>query len=188
MKPRDTIGGRTSTGGGFTLIELLVSTAILGFVLVAAVGSLLAVVEANRTVQSQKILMDNLNSALAHMTRNLVVGSDYRCVGGSQDPNCPSDDPCRSSISFMSQRRVQTTFALSGNRIVRTTSVAPTPAPITAVKAEIDRLCFYVSGVGRGDNLQPRILVVVGGMVRRNVGAPSRFDVEMFISQRLPEI
>ena len=68
---------------GFTLIEMIVSLAIFSIVAVVALGALTKIISANKKAQSLQSAMTNLNFTLESMSREMRVGSNFRCaVGG----------------------------------------------------------------------------------------------------------
>ncbi len=176
---------RDSTQKGFTLIEMLVSVALFSFVMLATTAVLLSVVDANHKAQGLKTSINNLSLALESMARNLRTGSGYPVNGN------PST--CLSSITFSDHSNTSTTYSLSANSI-QVSKGSSGASPMTAPEIVIDKLCFYVSGTIPGDNIQPRVLITVGGVVSNLTAAgakmktTSRFDIETLVSQRLPDV
>jgi len=72
---------------GFTLIEMIVSMGIFTVVAVIAVGALLHIVNTNNQAQTLQTAMNNAGFALDAMSREIRVGSSYRC-----DQNINADD------------------------------------------------------------------------------------------------
>ena len=170
---------------GFTLVEMLVSIALFSFVMIATTSVLLSVVDANRKAQGLRSAIDNLSLALDSMSRNLRTGSGYPPNGNSSS--------CSSSITFLDQKtRTVTYFLQAGSiRISRSDGLS---GSLTAPEITIDRLCFYAGGTTANDNIQPRILITVGGEVSKStvqgarVRTGSRFDIQTFVSQRLMDV
>jgi prepilin-type N-terminal cleavage/methylation domain-containing protein len=169
---------------GFSLIEMLVSIAIFSFVMLAVVTVLLSAVNANRKVQGLKTSIDAVSLTLESMVRNIRTGSSYELAGGAG--NCPS--PGQTGISFFDYSDSAVTYVLN-NGTVQIIKNGVT-ANMTAVEVTIDRLCFYVDGVTNGDNLQPTVLITLGGEVNNLTAAgaktktKSRFDIQTLVTQR----
>ena len=70
---------RLSDKRAFSLIEIMVAVAIFSVVMLVAVGSLIALIDANRKAQAIKSVMNNLNFAVESMVRNARVGTDFHC-------------------------------------------------------------------------------------------------------------
>jgi len=68
---------------GFTLVEMIVAVALFSVVMLVSVGTLLALVGANRKAQALQSVMSNLNIALDSMVRSIRMGSVYHCGGGN---------------------------------------------------------------------------------------------------------
>ena len=181
----------------FTLVEMLVSIAIFSFVMVATTSVLLSVVDANHKAQGLKTAIDDLSLALESMTRNLRTGSQYvDVIGPFSSGNCQS--PGQTGIMFVGHDGVSTQYYLQGNAIEISKQNQVTgnysPSDMTAPEIKIDRLCFYISGADPNDKVQPRILITLGGVVSPTTVAgaqlktTSRFDIQAFVSQRLPDV
>ena len=181
------IGNKNKSG--FTLIEMLVSLAIFSFVMVATTSVLLSVVDANHKAQGLQTAIDNVSLALESMTRNLRTGNQYGDITGLSTGNCQS--PGQTGVAFIDHNGVPTQYYLSNGAI--DISQNNSSSAMTAPGIEIDRLCFYISGTTPGDQIQPRILITLGGIVSPTsvAGAQtkttSRFDIQAFVSQRLAD-
>src|SRR3989344_8318173 len=74
--------------GGFTLIEMIVSIALFAVVMTVAVGALLSLTGANKKAQALQSVMNNLNISVDSMVRNIRMGREYNCGGGSGTADC----------------------------------------------------------------------------------------------------
>lgn len=89
---------RRSATGGFTLIEIMVAVSIFAIVSLISISALLTANNLNRKAQAIKLVMDNLNFALASMTLKMKQGGSYSCYnipdegGDSQYPSTESQD------------------------------------------------------------------------------------------------
>ena len=171
--------------GGYSLVELLVAVSVFASVMVLATGSLLSLIDGARKVRAQKTVMDNLNFAVENMSRNLRVGSNYDCGAIGAPTDCPQGS---TSLSFLSTDGKLTVYTLTGSTIQRSVDGGQTFVAVTAPEISIDRLSFFVSGTGQADTLQPKILMLVGGVVTTNNRTKSRFDLETMISERQPDV
>ncbi len=78
---------------GFTLIEILVAITLFTVIMVSAVGSLIAINDANRRTQAVRSAIDNVNFALDTMSRRLRTGMNYHCLTQSETENPSSNVP-----------------------------------------------------------------------------------------------
>lgn len=182
--------GRTTTG--FTLMEMIVSIALFSFVMLAATSVILSVVDANRKAQGLKITINNLSLAIENMARNLRTGTSY--MYADNDGTC--DVPGANGVRFLDQYGNDTIYRLSDGAIDVYGGVGGQPDyfPITSPDISVDRLCFYIGGITTDDETQPNIFLTIGGVVNAGtaIGAKekttSRFDIQTFITQRLPDV
>ncbi len=84
------LSSQASKQKGFTLVEMIVSIAIFTIVAVIAVGALLKIVDANKKAQSLKTTINNVNFLFEAISREMRVGSRYRCA-----PSFPSALPAQ---------------------------------------------------------------------------------------------
>lgn len=186
------IGKSHSLSGGFTLMEMIVSIALFSFVMLAATSVILSVVDANRKTQGLKTTINNLSLAIENMARNLRTGKDYQSA--DNDGTCPY--PGVNGVMFSDQYGNDTIYQLNTGAIQVWGGVSGMQDyfPITSSDISIDRLCFYIYGTDPNDNIQPNIFITVGGVVNVStaIGAKSkttsRFDIQTFVSQRLPDV
>jgi len=185
---------------GFTLIEMIVSIALFSFVMLASTTVILSVIDANHKAQGLKITINNLSLALENMARNLRTGSNYipasSASSGGPANTCPS--PGVSGVEFTDQYGNDTFYQFNPDasdiEIWGGVSGIAAYYPITSSDVTVERLCFYISGTNPNDNIQPSILITTGGKVAIStaIGAKtkttSRFDIQTFVSQRLPDV
>lgn len=161
--------------GGFTLIEMIVAVAIFVVVVVIATGALLSVIDANRKSQSIKSVMNNLHFAVEGMARNIRVGSNYD--NGGVSGSSPQ-------ITFLDQNGDTVIYRRNALTLEREKNGEGFVA-VTAPEVVIDDLRFYVDGEAAGDNLQPRVTIIIKGHVGTQQDTRTDFNIETMVSQRL---
>jgi len=169
---------------GFTLVELMVSVSIFSLVMVISMGSILTVLDANRKSQNNRAVMDNLNSSLEGMTRQIRFGINYHCgTTGvlSQPQDCSNGG---NSLTLLSQTGVLVTFSLSGGRIVR--NDGGINYYVTSPDIIVENLTFWVFGSSpySGNLNQPRVIVLIRGYSGSDSDTRSSFSLQTTISQR----
>jgi len=194
---------------GFTLVEMIVAIALFAVVMLVAVGALLSLTGAHRKAQALQTVMNNLNISLDGMVRNIRMGTEYNCVGGTSTglntANCPSS-PGGKVFTFTCNPQTSACIA-SGNRwsyafddgsssnrcvAVGKTAICKSTngtnwTAITGPEVAIDSMTFYVVGTQPGfiDLAQPKVLIVLKG----TAGASSAktktiFHIEAMAVQR----
>lgn len=64
---------------GFTLVEVMIAIGLFVVVMVFGIGSVLSTNTAHKKSQSQRAINDNLSFVIEDMSRNIRLGSNYRC-------------------------------------------------------------------------------------------------------------
>ncbi len=64
---------------GFTLVEVMIAIGLFVVVMVFGIGSVLSTNTAHKKSQSQRAINDNLSFVTEDMSRNVRLGSNYRC-------------------------------------------------------------------------------------------------------------
>jgi prepilin-type N-terminal cleavage/methylation domain-containing protein len=67
---------------GFTLVEVMIAVGLFVVVMVYGIGSVLSTNTAHKKSQSQRAINDNLSFVIEDMSRNIRLGSNYRCPIG----------------------------------------------------------------------------------------------------------
>lgn len=185
---------------GFTLVELLVSLALFSIVVVVALGAILTISDANRRVQKNRAVMDNINLAMDSMSRNIRLGRNYFCADASptlpiygsaitNSQSCPNggtylafEDQYGSTSNnndqgvyyFDSTQKKIMYYAYDSGGI---------PAPLTSNELEITSLKFYVTGTTAGQ--QPKVTIVLSGVTALGKGLkPVEINLQTTVSQR----
>lgn len=192
---------------GFTLVELLVSLAIFSIVVVSSLGAMLSIADANRRVQKTRAVLDNLSLSMESMSRNLRLGSTYRCekIDGPTytvpNSNLHVTRDCSTLsgnwgnfVAFEDQFGNQTDNSdqayyyldeVSGRIMYKKYNVATTTA-LTSDDLTIKSLRFYVTGItGTGESVQPKIIIVVSGSTEvGKAQEPVEINLQTTVSQR----
>ncbi len=195
---------RLSTTGGYSLVEMLVAVAIFTIVAMVSISALISINDANKKAQTMRAIIDNLNFATENMARNLRVGTTYHCdytnllAPLSQPLDCASSGA--GSIAFEAYNgdsanpNDQVVYSLNSNgQIMKSVNSGGTFLPLTPYNGElapelqpltIDYLRFYVTGALPGDNLQPRVVIVIGGTARYSSQIQTKFQIQTSVSER----
>ncbi len=164
---------------------MLVAIALFAIIMVMAVGSLLSIVDANREAQAKKTVVNNLHFALENMTRNIRTGHNFHCdieVGDISEPRGCASTPA-TSFAFLGSNGKRIEYRQNGAAIERLVSGDADFIGITAPEVTVNQLRFFVSGAkGAG---QPRVLIVLDGVMQGKARLPSVFNIETLVSQRL---
>jgi prepilin-type N-terminal cleavage/methylation domain-containing protein len=94
-----------SSEKGFTLIEIMISLAIFTVVAVIAVGALLKVMDLNRKSINLKNAINNLNFVMESMSREIRMGTKYKCgsnVDSAIDTTDYYEDTTFSNLCYFS--------------------------------------------------------------------------------------
>ena len=206
----------TNRSSGFTLIEIIVSLAIFTIVAVVAVGAFLKIVDANKKSQSLKTAINNINFALESMTREMRVGSLYKCINSESDvsniyssndltnsqTSCPSTN--YNGVVFLSSRLLTTgsgapctsihaylfegTTFKKGEQTACGQAISLPFTPVISPDAVIDEHDFFVTNQNSGTGIvhQPKAFIHIKGHSGVQVKSQTYFDVQTTISQRNP--
>ena len=198
-----------STGSGFTLIEMLVSVGLFTIVMTIGLSVILSVVDGNKKSQSINTVVNNLNSGIDSMVRDIKTGTDYHCVADSLGGTLPVDKStssgCDSTISYPelnfistitgSERGVSYTYHAATavtpgyiSKIVCVGNVLPcVTSNITSPEINITNMRMYVKAPSAGQG-QPGALIIINGTAKVNAHTISDFNIQTYVSQRLLNI
>ncbi len=188
---------------GFTLVELMVSIGIFGVVATISIGTLLVMIDANRKAQSVSTALTNLSFVIDNMTRNIRTGYDYHCSNRTgENPSLPSsgaNQDCsgadENTIVFTDGRTGNRVgFRLYGETIQRKVSDTTDPRfarwlPVTNSTVSVEMFRIEVQNTDTyyddGDTLQPRVLLVVSGVVNEGLESETAFNLQADVTQRV---
>lgn len=178
---------------GFTLIETVVAVGLFAVVMLVSMATLLSLIDASRKARALESVMDNLGVALDGMVRTMRMGSSYHC--GTGDVTIPTDcgSSPQTSIAFLrfggSPGNANDYWVYSYNavtkRLERSENGGVDTFAVTAPEISIDSMQFYVVGSSSGDDVQPKILVVIKGTAgASNVKTRTTFSIQATAIQR----
>ena len=70
----------TKLKNGFSLVEMLVAIAVFMSVMVVAVSALITIINSNKEAESIKATTDNVTFAIEGISRDMRIGTNYRCM------------------------------------------------------------------------------------------------------------
>lgn len=178
---------------------MTVSVGLFSLVMLLATGAFLKFISLDRKARYTNDVVNNLTFAIDSMTRSIRTGSNYRCGGEGQGPNCWPPAVGQSTFSFLDDRGRTVTYLLRtdgsiGRCALATGSCsASTAIAVTDSRINIESMTFYVRGVGTTtapDNVtQPSVVMSIqGSMVPGPNQAPVDFAIETMATQRLIEL
>jgi len=189
---------RLTTSGGFGLVEMMVAVALFVVVMTISVGALLSLIDANRKVQALRSVMNNLNFALENMSRNIRVGTTYHChTQATPPPNLDTPKDCTEGgvlLAFEANDGDPSTpidqviYRLSGTQLERSIDGGATFIGVTAPEVRIENMKFYVSGTSVTDTKQPKVTITIQGLAGVKARVKTDFNLQVTISQRLPDL
>lgn len=193
---------------GFTLVELLVSLAIFSIVVIAALGAMLSIADANRRVQKTRAVLDNLSLSIESMTRNLRLGNTYHCekiisnvvpttgLNTASTASCDSNGGWGDFMAYEDQYGDaasstdqgiyyldQNGASLTNGAIMYKRYDGGVAIPITSPELRVGSLRFYTTGQGTGQ--QPKIIITLSGT--STIGKsqePVEINIQTTVSQR----
>lgn len=167
-------------GSGYTLVELIVAVGLFAFVMLLASGAYLMMIGLNRQVQGIASGIDNLSFALETITRNIRIGTAYKCNGLAAD--CPLG---ADNFTFTNDSGVVVKYSLNPTDHTLQKTVGAVTTSLTDPSVTIDKLTFYAFGTLAGDIYQPRVTIIVSGTVSAGAAKPVQpFTVETSATMR----
>lgn len=162
---------------GYTLVELIIAVGLFALIMMLASGAYLVMININRQTQSIATGIDNLSFALETMTRTIRTGTNYSCNGGGD---------CSPGTTFSVTNTSGNTVSYSlSNGVITQNGIALTDPSVI-----VSSLVFYASGTGKPpiDYQQPRVTIVVSGIVSSGAGKTEPFTIETGATMRSSDI
>lgn len=168
--------------GGFTIFEMIVAIGIFTVVVTIAVSSMLILTNSEKKAITLQTTQDNLRFALEAMAKEMRTGEGFPsdCVIGC------------TAINYRTARgeSVYYRFNQTSNVIEKASDgsgCAPFPEncyfPFTSMEVTIERLLFYITGVGN-DDIQPKVTTVIEASTPGIERTASRLQLQTTVSQR----
>ena len=177
---------------GFTLIELIVSVAIFAIVMTAVAAAYLNLINIDRQTRGTNDLVNNLSFGLDSMSRGIRTGTQYECAANPVAPNCATIPS--STFSYVNSSGQQVTYLLGTGAnvgqigectgIIGSTCSVATATYFTDPRIKVTSLAFYVSGVGAGDTLQPRVTFTIHGTLSTGPTSTVTFTTQTTATER----
>jgi type II secretory pathway pseudopilin PulG len=178
--------------GGFTIVELMVSVGIFIFVLSAAMGALLSIVNVYRKTQTLHVVSDNVNLALEDISKNIIQGTNFHCdamVAPITDARSCNVSGTSSIVFVSNDNNKKITYWLDtvSHEIMKDVDTVAGKLTTGSV-VTIEELRFRVfAGEGVGSKDQPRVIVNIRGTAIGAGDTSSSFDVQTTAVQRTPK-
>lgn len=198
---------------GFTLVEVMIAIGLFTVIMTIGIGAVLGVNSTQRKTQSMRAIIDNLSFLMEDMARSMRLGNYFYCKEGIGDltiadvasgqqqltndgQNCysisfepywdPTTSPDNQVVYHIAedQNGIGTIFKKEYDMGWSDDMLVVTPSEIDI---DVDRSGFYVTGSTFGDNIQPRIKIVLVGTVHI-AGATTEFNLQTTVSQRLLDV
>lgn len=187
---------RVGQNRGFSLIEIIVAVGLFAVVMLIGLGALLALIDASRKARALESVMNNLNIALDGMVRNIRMGTNYHCGTGTQTATQDCDDggvslafePFNGSPSDPTDQWIYT-YNSGTKRLYKSENTGGTTFPVTAPEVTIEDMKFYVVGSTKGDDVQPKVVIVVKGTAGASKAKTrTTFSIQATAVQRILDI
>ena len=188
---------------GFSLVEMLVATGIFMSIMTLAITSLISIMGANKKAQIIKSTIDSVNFAIENMSRDMRMGTDYRCMldnGDFTNINCPLDIGSTAVRYNNNLGTLSITYQFIDGELKMTVCPATTPscsatpayliskdtgANITSVKFYVIGADCELGGPSCASRTQPRVLITTSGLISVKGSPDTSFNVQTSVSQRI---
>lgn len=168
------------------MLEMIVSMGVFAIAVLIAVGSLLALTNAQKKALVFQSTQDNLRFALETIARDIRTGDVYYCGSNisdvpqiSSEKDCPSSGP---SFTFVNVARNTITYQARNNRIQKKDGAGDFQ-PLTSSDISMEYFSFYVIGSSGSDDFHPRVTIVAKG-VSGSGASRSELNLQTTVSQR----
>jgi len=177
-----------NTQKSFILMEMLVAIAMFMIVIVAITNLSVSAIRSQKLILTSQELFNQSSYALEYIGRALRMAqrdSSGSCISANSNYENPSGG---SSIRFLNHNGKCQEFYLEAGKLKegKSTTAAATfanPADLTSNHLKINSIDFHLSGQGWGDDLQPRVTIMLNIETRKIVDPP-QFKIQTSISQR----
>ena len=176
---------------GFTLVEMITAVALFSIVMVVGMGALLNVLNANKKSQSIQTAVNNLNLAMEMMSREIRTGYNYHCgdIGSYEVArNCSNGEDFIAFEAYngnVNNSNDQIIFKFYNNRIYKSLDSGGTFLALTSEELVLEELSFIVVGAPKGDDLQPKVLIIAKGYAGDREKEKTYFNLQTTVTQRM---
>ena len=168
------------------MLEMIVSMGVFAIAVLIAVGSLLALTNAQKKALVLQSTQDNLRFAMETTARDIRTGDFYYCGSNISDiPVIPSEKDCSSggpSLTFRNVSGNVVTYQMRNGRIQKKVDAGDFQ-PITSSDIAIEYFNFFVIGSLSSDDFHPRVTIVTKG-VSGSGSVRSELNLQTTVSQR----
>lgn len=170
---------------GFTLLEMIIAVGVFTLAIFIAVSSFLTLQAAEKKIQLEANLQNNLRFALEVMAKEIRTGTSYHCGAdsGTEPRDCTSGDD--ESLTFINALNQSVIYRKIGDSIQKSSNGGTDFQSLTASGIKIDDLSFYVIGSLLDDDIQPRVTITAKASGK--IGGEQKVVVlQTTVSQRKP--
>ena len=184
----------TTQEKGFSLIELMVSLSVFSIIMVAGIGTLIKLIDANAKAQALYSAMTNVSFALDSITREVRQGRSIRCLSGQNPGGTPASGPhdCSTSegngIAFTRERDNKLIAYVQADQGKLYQYIDGKWFQITSDDTVIEDFAVIVDGSTYGDTKEPSMLLVVRGYVNNGLETDTDFLIQSRVTQRKLDI
>lgn len=158
---------------GLTLIELIVAIGIFGLVVTMAVNIFVIALASQRRIIALRNVEDNIRFTIEAMAREIKTGKNFSGGGNS--------------VSFTNAKGEAIVYRLNNNAVEKSSDGGVNYSAVTGAEATVNYLNFYLMGQAAGDDLEPRVTIIIG--VTSIVGnQTANLKVQTTISERLLQL
>lgn len=184
---------------------MIVAIGIFLVALTIILGALVSINNAARKARSERIVTDNLSTAIDSISRSIRMGSNFHCgCGGSGDPtstttpqNCVMTDNLGSGgnicLAFEGQlgdpgnNNDQIIYRLYNGNLQRSTNSGASYIPLTAPELTLSSFRFYLYGTAPNED-QPVVTMVLRGSASTTARTATTFNMQTTVSAYTPSL
>lgn len=169
---------------GFTLFEMIVAVGIFTVVVVIAVSSMLSLTASERKAITLQNTQDNLRFAVEAMAKEMRTGEGFPLDSVSGNDEIIYRTARGQIVSYRLNNTLHGIEKASDEIVGCLPPFGDTCYfPFTALEVKVERLVFYVTGVG-DDNVQPKMTIVVEATTPGIKRTTSRLLLQTTVAQR----
>ncbi len=154
---------------------------VFSIAILVSLSSIFSISDAQKKAVALQNTLDNLRFAIEAVSKEVRTGSSFHC--GSDISLTPQDCSAGTALTFLNADGDTVTYYKDQDQLVKKVG-ADLPQSITAVAVKVERFVFYVSGAPPGDKLQPRVTIVIEGVVSPTSRTETKLQLEIMVSQR----